>query len=70
MTLKQCVGYGVASIDVVYVRQDDINRSAMNDRRSRSSQPYVLLSCVHFASRNIILIRPLARALRFGRVPR
>jgi len=44
MTLKQCVGYGAASIDVVYVRQVDINRSAMNNRRSRSSQPYVLLS--------------------------
>ena len=39
MTLKQCIGYGVASIDVVYVRQGDINRSAMNNRRSRSCVP-------------------------------
>lgn len=52
MTLKQCIGYGVASIDVVRVTQDDINRSAMYNRRSRSSQPYLLPSSFHFASRN------------------
>src|SRR6266404_5217637 len=48
MTLKQCISHGVASIDVVYVRQGDISRSAMNNRRSRSSQPYVLLSSFSF----------------------
>ena len=48
MVLKQCIGYGLASIDVVYVRQGDVNRSAMNNRRSRSSQRYVLLSSFSF----------------------
>jgi hypothetical protein len=48
MTLKQCIGHGVASIYVVYVRQGDISRSAMNNRRSRSSQPYVLLNSFSF----------------------
>jgi hypothetical protein len=36
LTQKQYIGYGVASIDVVDVKHDDINRSAMHDRDSRS----------------------------------
>ena len=33
---KQCIGCGVASIDVIDVKQYDINRSAPHDRDSRS----------------------------------
>jgi hypothetical protein len=35
MTSKQCVSYNVASVDGVYVKQDDIYRSTKHDDRSR-----------------------------------
>ena len=39
LTSKQCVSYNVASVDGVYVKQDDIYRSARHDRRTRSLRP-------------------------------
>jgi hypothetical protein len=35
LTSKQCVSYNVASVNGVYVKQDDIYRSAKHDDRSR-----------------------------------